>query len=77
MSGASLSIPGLLHVGTSGAELATLHVGPAVGWVALKGIHSWSREISVARKADVSEATCRAVSNSTSPTSPLRPATRL
>jgi Histone H1-like nucleoprotein HC2 len=59
MSGASLSIPGLLHVGTSGAELATLHVGPAVGWVALKGIHSWSREISVARKADVSEATCR------------------
>jgi len=57
MSGASLGVPGVLYVGTSGEhELAELHVGPAVGWVALKGIHTWSREISVALKADVTEA---------------------
>ena len=57
MSGASLGVPGVLYVGTSGEqELAVLHVGPAVGWVALKGIHTWSREISVVLKADVTEA---------------------
>ena len=57
MSGASLGVPGLLYVGTSGElELAVLHVGPAVGWVALKGLHTWSREISVVFKAEVSEA---------------------
>ena len=36
-----------------------MHVGPGVGWVALKGIHTWSREISVVLKTDVNEATCR------------------
>jgi hypothetical protein len=60
MSGASLSVPGVLHVGMSGeADLAVLHVGPAVGWVTLKGIHTWSREISIVFKADVSESLCR------------------
>jgi len=54
MSGASLTVPGLLHVGTSGEhELAVLHAGPWVGWVALKGIRTWSREVSVVLKADV------------------------
>ena len=57
MSGASIGVPGLLYVGTPGEqELAVLHVGPAVGWVALKGLHTWSREISVVFKAEVSEA---------------------
>jgi hypothetical protein len=57
MSGASLGVPGVLYVGTSGEqELAELHVGPVAGWVALKGIHTWSREISVVFKADVTEA---------------------
>ncbi|HEY3816317.1 MAG TPA: hypothetical protein VGL81_04050 [Polyangiaceae bacterium] len=60
MSGASLGIPGVLYVGTSGEqELAVLHVGPGVGWVALKGLHTWSREISVAVKGDVGEDVCR------------------
>jgi hypothetical protein len=36
-----------------------LHLGPATGWVALKGLSAWSREISVASKADVSDALCR------------------
>ena len=57
MSGASLSVPGLLHVGTpSEQELVVLHVGPAVGWVALKGLQGWSQEISVVLKADVTGA---------------------
>ena len=57
MSGSSLGVPGVLYVGTSGEqELAELHVGPVAGWVALKGIHTWSREISVVFKADVTEA---------------------
>ncbi len=57
MSGASLGVPGVLYVGTSSEqELAVLHVGPGVGWVALKGIHTWSREISVVLKADVTDA---------------------
>jgi hypothetical protein len=60
MSGASLGVPGVLYVGTSSEqELAALHVGPGVGWVALKGIHTWSQEISVVHKADVSEAVSR------------------
>ncbi len=60
MSGASLGVPGVLYVGTSGEqELAVLHVGPGVGWVALKGLHTWSREVSVAIKADLGEALCR------------------
>jgi hypothetical protein len=32
-----------------------LHVGPAVGWIALQGLHTWSREISVILKADLGE----------------------
>jgi hypothetical protein len=59
MSGASLSVPGVLHLGASEQDLAVLHVGPAVGWVALRGIHTWSREISIALKADISETVCR------------------
>jgi hypothetical protein len=60
MSGASLGVPGVLYVGPSPEqELAVLHVGPAVGWVALKGIHTWSREVSVALKADVTDAMAR------------------
>jgi len=60
MSSASLSVPGVLYVGTSSEQdLAVLHVGPAVGWVALKGIHTWSREVSVALKTDLSYAVCR------------------
>jgi hypothetical protein len=60
MSGASLGVPGVLYVGTSGEqELAVLHVGPGVGWVALKGLHTWSREVSVAFKADLGEALWR------------------
>lgn len=60
MSGASLSVPGVLHVGApTEQELAVLHMGPGVGWVALKGIHTWSREVSVVLKADVTEALCR------------------
>jgi hypothetical protein len=60
MSGATVSVPGVLHVGVSGEqERAVLHVGPAAGWVAAKGIRTWSREISVVAKADVSDALCR------------------
>ncbi len=60
MSGASLSVPGLLYVGTSTErEPAVLHLGATAGWVALKGLHTWSREISVVLKADVSESVCR------------------
>jgi hypothetical protein len=60
MSGESLSVPGLLYVGMSGEqEQAVLHVGPATGWVALKGLHTWSREISVVFKADVTDALAR------------------
>jgi hypothetical protein len=56
MSGSSLSVPGVLHVGMSAErEVAPLHVGPGVGWIALKGIRTWSREISVVLKADVRE----------------------
>jgi hypothetical protein len=46
-------------VGTSEQGLAVLHVGSSVGWVALKGVSTWSREISVVVKAEVSEAFCR------------------
>ena len=56
MSGASLSVPGVLHVGSSEHDLAVLHVGPTAGWVALKGIRTWSREIAVVRKADLTDA---------------------
>jgi hypothetical protein len=56
MSGASLSVPGVLYVGPSEEALAVLHVGPSAGWVALKGIRTWSREILVVQKADVTEA---------------------
>jgi hypothetical protein len=56
MSGASLAVPGILYVGPSGDhELAVLHVGPAAGWVALKELRTWSREISVVAKTDVTE----------------------
>lgn len=59
MSGESLGIPGLLYVGVSPEhELAALQVGPSVGWIALKGLGTWSREISVVLKSDLTPALC-------------------
>ncbi|HEY8090788.1 MAG TPA: hypothetical protein VIF09_23160, partial [Polyangiaceae bacterium] len=57
MSGESLSIPGVLYVGMSGEhEQAALQVGPAVGWITLKGLHTWSHEISVVLRSDLTAA---------------------
>jgi len=59
MSGESLAIPGVLYVGPSSAEEPqALQVGPATGWVALKGLRTWSREISLAAKSDLTDAIC-------------------
>jgi hypothetical protein len=60
MSGASVSVPGILHVGGSDdQERVVLHLGPAAGWVAAKGIRTWSREIAIVVKAELSDAVCR------------------
>jgi colicin import membrane protein len=59
MSGESLAIPGVLYVGpSSDQEPAALQVGPATGWVALKGLRTWSREISLVARADLTDALC-------------------
>ncbi|HTR03872.1 MAG TPA: hypothetical protein VMN82_11805 [Thermoanaerobaculia bacterium] len=59
MSGESLAIPGVLYVGPSSAEEpSALQVGPATGWVALKGLRTWEREISLAPKSELTDAVC-------------------
>src|SRR5690348_3032695 len=52
MSDATLTIPGLIFVGTEGAgrDNAVVHLGAAVGWTIPRGLHTWSRELSVVAK---------------------------
>jgi hypothetical protein len=54
MTDATLTIPGLVFIGAEGAkDTAVVQIGPAVGWTIPKGVHSWSRELSVVVKEDV------------------------
>jgi hypothetical protein len=52
MSEATLTIPGLIFVGAEGAgkDNAVVHMGAAVGWTIPRGVHTWSRELSVVLK---------------------------
>jgi hypothetical protein len=52
MSEATLTIPGLIFVGAEGAgkDAAVVHLGAAVGWTIPRGVHTWSRELSVVLK---------------------------
>src|SRR5215831_7367265 len=52
MSEATLTIPGVLFVGAegSGKDNAVVHMGAAVGWTIPRGVHTWSRELSVVFK---------------------------
>jgi hypothetical protein len=52
MSDATLTIPGLIFVGAEGAgkDAAVVHLGAAVGWTIPRGVHTWSRELSVVLK---------------------------
>jgi len=54
MTDATLTIPGLVFIGAEGAkDAAVVQIGPAVGWTIPKGIHTWSRELSVVVKEDL------------------------
>src|SRR6266498_3469225 len=55
MSDATLTIPGLVFIGTEGAgkDTAVVQLGSAVGWTIPKGLHTWSRELSVVVKEDM------------------------
>ncbi len=59
MSDASLIIPGVIHVGTDESSRgigAPAQVGLAVGWTMPRGVHTWSRELSVVIKEEVTPA---------------------
>src|SRR5258705_354609 len=58
MSDATLTIPGLIFVGAEGAgrDHAVVHLGAAVGWTIPRGVHTWSRELSVVMKDDLTPA---------------------
>src|SRR5260221_8118977 len=55
MSDATLTIPGLIFIGAEapGKGAAIVQLGPAVGWTIPRGINSWSRELSVVLKQDI------------------------
>jgi hypothetical protein len=55
MSDATLTIPGLIFVGaeSTGKDNAVVHLGSAVGWTIPRGVHTWSRELSVVMKEDL------------------------
>ena len=55
MSDATLTIPGLVFIGTAaaGTHASVIHLGPAVGWTIPRGLNTWSREVSVVMKLDV------------------------
>lgn len=56
MSGESLRVPGLLFIDApdkSGESIA--HAGPSVGWVVPRGLRTWSREITVVSREDLTE----------------------
>jgi len=59
MTDAALIIPGVIHVGSdaSGKGVAGLvQMGPAVGWTMSRGVNTWSRELSVVVKEDLTPA---------------------
>src|SRR5260221_4668734 len=55
MSDATLTIPGLIFIGAEapGKGAAIVQLGPAAGWTIPRGINSWSRELSVVLKQDL------------------------
>lgn len=56
MSGESLRVPGLLFIDSpdkSGESI--VHAGPSVGWVVPRGLRTWSREITVVSRAELTE----------------------
>ncbi len=56
MSGESLRVPGLLFIDVpdkSGESI--VHAGPSVGWVVPRGLRTWSREITVVSRVELSE----------------------
>src|SRR5439155_22298823 len=55
MSDATLTIPGLVFVGAPGAgkDTAVVQLGAAVGWTIPRGVHTWTRELSVVTKDDL------------------------
>jgi hypothetical protein len=55
MSDATLTLPGLLFIGAEapGKGAAIVQLGAAAGWTTPRGINSWSRELSVVLKPDL------------------------
>ena len=55
MTDATLTIPGLLFIGAESADkdAAVVRLGPAVGWTIPRGINTWSRELTVVMKQDL------------------------
>jgi hypothetical protein len=55
MTDVTLTIPGLVFIGAEGAgkDAAVVQIGSAVGWTIPKGVHTWSRELSVVVKEDI------------------------
>src|SRR5258708_11002104 len=55
MTDATLTIPGLLFIGAESADkdAAVVHLGPAVGWTIPRGVATWSRELTVVMKQDL------------------------
>ncbi len=59
MTDASLIIPGLIHVGADESGKGTgapAQIGVAVGWTMPRGVHTWSRELSVVIKEEITPA---------------------
>ena len=65
MTDAALIIPGVIHVAIDASAKgsgALVQIGPAVGWTMSRGVNTWTRELSVVAKEDLTpETTFRVV----------------